>query len=200
MPDYEKLTKALEEHGFTVSRFATAQEASIYINQKLDKTTVGIGGSMTVREMGLYDLIASHNEVFWHWTEGAPADTQEKAARSGVYITSVNGLAETGEIINIDGGGNRVGSTLYGHQRVIFVVGRNKIAPDFDSALRRARNIAGPKNAQRLGRKTPCALRGDKCYDCKSPERICGACVTLWRKPKSIPYAEVVLIDEDLGY
>ena len=155
---------------------------------------------MTVREMGLYDLIASHNEVFWHWTEGAPADTQEKAARSEVYITSVNGLAETGEIINIDGGGNRVGSTLYGHQRVIFVVGRNKIAPDFDSALWRARNIAGPKNAQRLGRKTPCALRGDKCYDCKSPERICGACVTLWRKPKSIPYAEVVLIDEDLGY
>ena len=200
MPEYEKLTKALEEHGFAVSRFATAKEAAIYINQKLDGTTVGIGGSVTVKEMGLFDLLSAHNEVFWHWVEGAPADTQEKAAQAEVYITSVNGLAETGELINIDGGGNRVGSTLYGHKRVIFVVGRNKIAPDFDAALWRARNIAAPKNAQRLGRKTPCAVKGDKCYDCKSPERICGACVTLWRKPRSIPDAEVVLIDEDLGY
>ena len=200
MPVYEKLTKALQEHGFIVSRFATAQEAAIYINNKLDGVTVGIGGSVTVQEMGLYDLLFPHNEVFWHWAEGAAPDTQAKAAQAEVYITSANGLAETGEIVNIDGGGNRVSSTLYGHKAVYFVVGANKIAPDFDSALWRARNIAAPKNAQRLGRKTPCAVKGDRCYDCKSPERICGACVTLWKKPKTIPHAEVILIDEELGY
>ena len=127
MPDYEKLIKALEEHGFTVSRFAAAKEASVYINSKLDGVTVGIGGSMTVKEMGLYDLLSAHNEVFWHWTDGPEAQTS--AARAPVYITSANALAETGEIINIDGVGNRAASTLYGHQKLYFVVGRNKLAP-----------------------------------------------------------------------
>ena len=78
-------------------------------------------------------------------------------------------------------------------------MGRNKLAPDYDAALWRARNIAGPKNAQRLQKKTPCAVKGDKCYDCKSPERICSALVVYWRKPSSMDF-EVVLVDEDLGF
>lgn len=80
------------------------------------------------------------------------------------------------------------------------VVGVNKIAPDYDSALWRARNIAAPLNAKRLGRKTPCAVRGDKCYNCSSPERICRALTVLWKKPFGIKRAEVVLVDQDLGY
>ena len=119
--------------------------------------------------------------------------------REHLYLSSVNGLAETGEIINIDGTGNRVASGLYGHKKVYFIVGRNKLAPDYDAALWRARNIAGPKNAQRLQKKTPCAVKGDKCYDCKSPERICSALVVYWRKPSSMDF-EVVLVDEDLGF
>ena len=200
MTDWTNLTKNLEQRGFTPRVFATKEEAADYLDSQIDGVSVSFGGSMTVQEMGLYDLLFPHNEVFWHWAEGAAPDTQAKAAQAEVYITSANGLAETGEIINIDGGGNRVSSTLYGHKAVYFVVGANKIAPDFDSALWRARNIAAPKNAQRLGRKTPCAVKGDRCYDCKSPERICGACVTLWKKPKTIPHAEVILIDEELGY
>jgi NAD-dependent dihydropyrimidine dehydrogenase PreA subunit len=77
-------------------------------------------------------------------------------------------------------------------------VGRNKIAPSFEEALWRARNIAAPKNAQRLGKKTPCAVNGDRCYDCKSPERICRGMVTLW-EPMLGQGAEVILIDEDHG-
>ena len=118
---------------------------------------------------------------------------------SDVYLTSVNGLAETGELINIDGTGNRVSGELFGHKKVYFIVGRNKLAPTYEEALRRARNVASPKNAQRLGVKTPCAVKGDRCYDCKSPERICRGLVVLWEKMKSCEM-EVVLIDEDLGY
>ena len=90
-------------------------------------------------------------------------------------------------------------SGLFGHEKVYFIVGRNKVAPDYDAALWRARNIAAPKNAQRLGRNTPCAAKGDRCYDCKSPERICRALVVYWEKPGSMDM-EVVLVDEDLGY
>ena len=91
-------------------------------------------------------------------------------------------------------------STVFGHRRVYFVVGSNKIAPDYDAALWRARNIASPKNAQRLGKKTPCAVKGDRCYDCQSPERICRALTVLWEKPQGIEHMEIVLVEQELGY
>ena len=92
----------------------------------------------------------------------------------------------------------RAPATLFGHEKVYFVIGRNKLAPTYDEALWRARNIAAPKNAQRLGKKTPCAVKGDRCYDCKSPDRICRGLVTLWG-PMTGMEAEVLLVDEDLG-
>jgi hypothetical protein len=200
MPNWELLEENLTHHGFAVTRFATAKEAAAYLNEKLDGKTIGIGGSVTVQEMGLADLLSTHNTVYWHWGEYRAPDTLEKAASAQVYLTSVNGISETGVLINIDGTGNRVASTIYGHEEVYFLVGANKIAPDEAGALWRARNIASPKNAQRLGRKTPCAVKGDRCYDCDSPERICGALVTFWRKPRAISHAEVVLVEEELGY
>ena len=195
MADLVKLQKNLEERGFAVSRFDTAAQAAGYLDAALDGKTIGIGGSITVQEMGLADRLAKHNTVLWHWA----GSTTQAAAGAQVYLTSVNGAAETGELINIDGTGNRVASGLFGHEKVYFIVGRNKVAPDYDAALWRARNIAAPKNAQRLGRKTPCAAKGDRCYDCKSPERICRALVVYWEKPGSMDM-EVVLVDDDLGY
>ena len=195
MADLEKLRRNLEAEGFTVSCFGTAAQAADYLDAALDGKTIGIGGSVTIRDMGLAERLSTHARVYWHWNEA----TLEQAAAAQVYLTSVNGLAETGELINIDGTGNRVASGLYGHEKVYFVVGRNKVAPDYDAALWRARNIAAPKNAQRLQVDTPCAAKGDRCYDCKSPGRICRALVVYWEKPKSMDM-EVVLIDEDLGY
>lgn len=196
MTNWTKLTQSLEERGFSVRRFATKEEAADYLDKEINGVSVGFGGSMTVQEMGLYPRLASHNDAVWHWDKAG----LEQAAVTDMYITSVNGLAETGELINIDGTGNRVASTIFGHEEVYFLIGRNKLAPDYDAALWRARNIASPKNAHRLGCKTPCAVKGDKCYDCSSPERICRALAVLWEKPKGIGRAEVVLIDEDLGY
>ena len=200
--DFSKVKKALEARGFSVAVCPTKEAASEYLNEKIDGASVGFGGSVTLREMGLYDSLSKHNAVYDNWSapQGQARDEVRAAAmNTEVYLTSANALAETGELINIDGTGNRVASTLFGHKRVYFVIGRNKLAPAYDEALWRARNIAGPKNAQRLERKTPCAVKGDRCYDCKSPERICNALVVLWR-PMGGCETEIVLVDEELGY
>lgn len=199
----ETTIKNLKARGFAVTYFDTAAEAADYLDQSIDGKTVGVGGSVTLRDMGVYDKLSAHNQLFWQWypEEGvSQKEMHQKASTAQVYLSSVNAIAETGELINIDGTGNRVASTLYGHKKVYFVIGINKIAPDYDGALWRARNIASPKNAQRLGRRTPCAVKGDKCYDCKSPERICNGLVVLWRKPGGVGQAEVVIVNQSLGY
>ena len=193
---FDTVKQNLETRGFSVRTFATAAEAAAYLNEAIDGKTVGFGGSVTLKDMGLYELLGSHNDVHWHWVNGP--DERKAAMRTHVHLSSANGLAETGEIINIDGGGNRVASTLYGHEKVYLVIGRNKLAPTYDEALWRARNIAAPKNAQRLGRKTPCAVKGDRCYDCKSPERICRGLTVQW-EPMMGMETEILLVDEDLG-
>lgn len=197
MATFEKVEKNLRERGYTVKTFATADEAAAYLDGQIDGKTVGFGGSVTLDTMGVYDLLARHNTVLWHWKTQDPTVRRE-ALTAQVYLTSANGLAETGEILNIDGAGNRVAATLFGHEKVYFVIGRNKLAPTYEEALWRARNIAAPRNAQRLQKKTPCAVKGDRCYDCKSPERICRGLVTLW-EPMIGMEAEVLLVDQDLG-
>ena len=116
-----------------------------------------------------------------------------------VFITSVNGLTADGVIINMDGTGNRVAGSLFGHRKVYYVIGRNKIAPDLEQAIWRVRNVAAPQNAKRLQLRTPCALRGDKCYNCASSDRICNGLLIQMKKMNDMDM-EVLLIDEDLGF
>lgn len=196
MTHFTNVENSLRQRGFAVKTFATGAEAAAYLDGAVDGKTVGLGGSLTLQEMGVFERLSAHNTVYWHWVNGA--EDRVRSASAQVYITSANGLAETGEILNIDGYGNRIASTLYGHEKVYFVIGRNKLAPTYDEALWRARNIAAPKNAQRLGKKTPCAVKGDRCYDCKSPERICCGLAVLWNAIMGMEM-EVILVDEDLG-
>ena len=199
--DFSRVKENLEKRGFTVSVFDTAAAAADYLDAAIDGKTVGFGGSITLQQMELAERLESHNELFWHWKvkEGeTPADALKNARSAEIYVTSVNGLAESGEIINIDGTGNRVAAMLYGHKKVYFVVGSNKLAPDYEAALYRARNIAAPLNAKRLSRKTPCT-EGGRCFDCNSPERICRGLGVLWEKMGGSDM-EVILIDETLGY
>lgn len=198
--NFDTVKQNLENKGFAVSVFENKEDAARYLNAKIDGKTVGFGGSVTLHQLDLHTQLAQHNTLYSHWDAvDKGADALIKAAHTEVYLSSVNGLAESGELINIDGLGNRVSSIQFGHKEVYLVVGRNKLAPDFDSALYRARNVAAPKNAQRLGRKTPCAAKGERCYDCNSPERICRGLSVLWYKP-TVTYFEIVLIDEELGY
>ena len=199
--NFDHLREKLEKNGFAVSVFATGEEAAAYLNEQIDQRTVGMGGSMTITELGLRESLSRHNVVFSPgFPPAPPAQVQQLAAGAEVYLLSANGIAgDTGEILNIDGTGNRVSSSLYGHRKVYILAGRNKISPNFHSALQRVRNVVAPKNAQRLGRKTPCAARGDRCYDCDSPERICRGLVVLYKKMGSMDM-EVVLVDQELGY
>ena len=111
------------------------------------------------------------------------------------------GSGPTGQLVNIDGTGNRISAAAGAHETVCYLVGRNKIAPTFQQALWRARNIAAPLNARRLHRKTPCA-QGEtlRCYDCRSPERICNGLSVLWRPLGGVGETLVCLVGEDLGY
>lgn len=195
MANIELLKKNLEELGVPVHYFETARAAVDYLDREIDGTSVGFGGSVTLQEMGLYPRLSAHNQCFWHWEGGSLKD----AASTRVYLSSVNAMAETGELINIDGNGNRVSSTIYGHEKVYLVAGVNKITPDYEAALWRARNIAAPQNAKRLGRKTPCAEKGDRCYNCKSPDRVCRVLSVFWGRPLAVPEMELILIGEDLG-
>ena len=199
--NFDHLREKLEKNGFAVSVFATGEEAAAYLNEQIDQRTVGMGGSMTIAELGLRESLSRHNVVFSHgFTPAPPAQVQQLAAGAAIYLLSANGIAgDTGEILNIDGTGNRVSSSLYGHRKVYLLAGRNKISPNFHSALQRVRNVVAPKNAQRLGRKTPCAAKGDRCYDCDSPERICRGLTVLYKKMGSMDM-EVVLVDQELGY
>ena len=202
--DFSKITSNLTQLGYSVHEFNTSKEATDYLAKEIFGQTVGIGGSVTVKEMKLYEALEKNNEVYWHNKLPLPegmtdADVRTKEGQAAIYISSVNGIAETGEIVNIDRMGNRVSSISYGHKKVYLVVGENKIESDYERALYRARNVAAPLNAQRLNRKTPCAVKADKCYDCKSPDRLCKNLSVLWGKPMGAEY-EVVLIHERLGY
>ena len=201
MMEIETTLENLRRRGFQAQYFAAKEAAADYLAAELHGTTIGIGGCVTADQMGLYELLGKDNEIFWHWKEDDRVAAQQNAAHAKVYILSANALAETGELVNIDGNGNRVASSLYGHERVIFLVGVNKLTTDLPSAIDRARNVASPLNARRLQRKTPCALSEPmRCHDCSSPERICSGIVIHTHKMGSIREMDVYLIGEELGY
>ena len=199
MADLEKTRKNLENRGFRAHVFATGAEAADYLAQTLHNTCIGIGGSVTIDEIGVYDRLSADNDVIWRWKKPTP-DSRERGAAAETFLCSANGVSETGEIVNIDGYGNRVAPTIYGPQRVFLVVGKNKIAPDLNGAIDRARNIAAPLNARRLNRHTPCAVGEPRCHDCRSPEKICGVMTVFFMPQTSIKEFHVLLVNEDLGY
>ena len=106
--DLEKLAKNVRARGFDFFHAATAEEAVQHVLEQVQNTTVGIGGSTTVDQLGLYDRLKENNEVHWHWKDGPKAEVYRDAAEAEVYLSGVNGIAETGELVNIDGKGNRV--------------------------------------------------------------------------------------------
>lgn len=197
MDPLEKAKHSLESHGFTVRNFSSGTEAAAYLEQELCGTTIGIGGSATIEACGLWERLQHSNTVYWHWRQ-PPDDARRSAMNTQVYLTSVNALAQTGELVSIDGIGNRTSSMLFGHQKIYYLIGRNKIVPTLDDAIWRARNVAAPRRAQQQGRRTPCAHAGDRCYNCQSPERICRGMVILW-EPMPDTQTTVLLIDEALG-
>lgn len=199
----EKTIKALEKNHYKVSYFKSPEEAADYIDGKIDGKTVGFGDSTTMMKMKLYDRLSTHNEVY---DPNQSTDNDEflaiakKCLDTEVYLTSVNAVSETGEMVNIDGTGNRVAGSLFGHDKVYFVVTTSKIEESLEKAIWRARNVAGPMNAKKYDLKTPCVIKGDRCYDCASHDRICNTLNIYLKKMNDIDEVEVVLIDGKLGF
>lgn len=193
--DCTNLLNNLEKRGFAAKYFATAPEATAYLVDQIKGETVGFGGSLTLQQMGLYEQLERDNTVIWHWKE--PSD-RDRFAEFTTYLTSANAVAETGELVNIDGIGNRLSASLYGPKKLYFVCGINKIAPDLPAAIEQARNVAAPANAKRLNKKTPCATTG-RCHDCNSPDRICRAMVIHMGPTMISSCTEVIIVGENLG-
>ena len=197
----ERFIQALIRRRYEVSLFDTGAQAAAYLDGAIDGKTVGFGDSETMLSMGLYDRLAAHNQVFdpMHRPEGETfRETARKTLLTDVFLTSLNAMSETGELVNIDGTGNRVAGSLFGHEKVYFVVSLKKLCPTLDEAIYRARNVAAPQNSARHGFSNPCAVKGDRCYDCAAKDRICNALIVHYRKMRGIEM-EVVLIREELG-
>ncbi len=197
-----KIIDVFRSKGYTVSTFVSKPEAFDYLFNAVKGKKVGIGDSQTLLDLGLYEALKGKTEVYFPGdcaTNEEFIEIAKKTLGTEVFLTSANAVAETGEIVNIDSTGNRIAASLFGHEKVYFVIGINKIVPTLDEAIWRARNIAAPLNAKRLGFKTPCAIKADKCYDCKSPMRICNA-MTIHLSKIDDMEVEIVIIDENLGY
>ncbi|MEE1169299.1 MAG: lactate utilization protein [Anaerovoracaceae bacterium] len=196
MAELRKAKENLERKGYTVNLFETGAEAAAYLNEQIDGTSVAIGGMKTAEQLGLFDSLAEHNDTVWHWRQD-PAEALKKAMTTDRYISSANAISEDGTIVNIDHTGNRLSSILFGHNKVYLVIGVNKLTDTTEDAIWRARNIAAPQRAKSMGRKTPCVFK-DKCFDCKSPDRLCRGMLVLMY-PMGSSEMEIILVNEELG-
>ncbi len=198
-----KLVSALESRRFEAYYCETRDEAvQVALSLIPAEHIVSWGGSATLTEIGLLDLVKNQFRVN---DRDLGKDKEEKtklmrqALLADTYLTSANAISEDGQIVNIDGTGNRVAATVFGPSNVVFVIGMNKVCKTVEDAWSRARNFAAPANAQRFENlETPCSINGT-CSDCKSDNCICAYLLTT-RFSKPAKKIKVIIVNETLGY
>ncbi|MEJ2657550.1 MAG: lactate utilization protein, partial [Desulfobacterales bacterium] len=178
-----ELKEALTENNFEVFIAENPDEAKSIVLEKImpeiSPKSVSWGGSLTFVATGLYDVLKNNDDLDVLDTYDknlSPEESLERRRRSlmvDLFITGSNAVTESGQLVNLDMIGNRVGAITFGPKHVIILVGRNKIVPDLDDAMFRIKNYAAPVNTMRLDKKTPCT-KTSFCADCKSPDRICN--------------------------
>jgi len=194
----------LESHGFDAHFYEDTQAASTAVLEMVASCeTFGFGGSDTTRELGLTAALREKGKtVYDHWMTGISAakDLELRLAqgRCDCFFCSANAIAMTGEIVNVDGVGNRTNAMTFGPRKVMIVAGVNKLAADLHAALKRVRETAAPMRARSLKMETPCAKTG-VCSDCNTPQRICRVTTILHRRPM-LTDISVVLINTSLGF
>lgn len=199
-----KTADALKARGFDVAVFDTAAQAAEFVLNDLPAgVDVGIGGSATVKQMGLADqLRAAGHTVFWHAEAAANTSTAVRRCElmAPCFICSANALTEDGLMVQIDGNGNRVAAQCFGPGTVYVLIGKNKIVKGgYQQAVRRIKQVACPQNARRLGLDTPCAKEGGSCDVSACKKTMCNIFVAFERAPGG-KRTQVVLIDEELGF
>ncbi len=197
----DRTAGALRRNGFAVEIFATAREAADYVlSQVAEGETVGIGGSMTIRALGVGEKLrdAGHT-VYWHWFTPGDPETLRSANRADVYLASSNAVTSQGQLVNIDRTGNRVAAMIYGPKRVYLVCGSNKLVDGgVPAAIARIKEVACPQNARRLGEQTSCALQG-RCDAANCEKSMCNATAVLAHPTGGHPMT-VILVEEEIGY
>ena len=193
---------ALTRKGFPVHHAKTMEDAKAIVLKMIpDGASVGFGGSVTVREMGLYDELKKTGRMtHWHWMNDEPKpEVFQKAATADVYLTSSNAITADGCLVNIDGTGNRVGAMIAGPKEVIVIAGANKIVNGgVPQAIARIKTVACPQNARRLGLDTPCAQE-DRCDAANCQRSMCNV-TSIIERPVGGHRITIVLVDESLGY
>jgi len=199
-----KLVEVLKKNAFSAVYFKSGDEASEFIMKNVNKgDCVGFGGSMTIKKLGIQEKVKSMGGIVLDHgdTTLSPEETMETMRGeliSDVFLCSSNAVTMDGELVNIDGAGNRVAAMSFGPKKVIVVVGVNKICKNEASAFERLEQIAAPKNNMRLNMPNPCTKTG-VCMDCKSDTRICRIYSVIKRKPMRTDIT-VVVIGEEFGY
>lgn len=198
-----KVKDNLLRNGFMVEICASGEEATKKaLTEIKEGASIGFGGSYTVREIGLLSALQQGNyRLFNQYKEGLTREEQLELRRQGLladyYITGTNAITEQGELVNIDGIGNRVAAQIFGPKQVFIFAGTNKIVADVPAALERIRTIAAPRNAQRFGLDVPC-LHGEDCSLCPPEKTLCNI-VTIIRRQRT-PRIKIFLILDTLGY
>ncbi|WP_034445360.1 lactate utilization protein [Butyrivibrio sp. AE2032] len=196
----QTVIKGLESRNMKGYYAATKAEAMQKAMELIpEKSSVTMGGAMSAHEIGLVEVLKNGDYNFID----RDAYEDKRAAMLAAYdadffIASTNAMTDDGILVNIDGNSNRVSAIAQGPKKVIFIVGMNKVCGDLDSAMKRARNVAAPINAQRFGLSTPCAKTG-KCMDCKSPDTICCQFL-ITRYSRHADRIHVILVNDNLGF
>ena len=199
----QKVIKGLESRNMTGYYAATKEEALKIALEIIPKhATVTMGGAMSAREIGLVDAVKTDEYHFIERENAKTAEEKRAAMLEGYdadyFLCGANAITEDGVMVNIDGNSNRVSFICQGPKHVLCIVGMNKVCVDVDAAMKRARNVAAPINAQRFGLNTPCAKTGS-CMNCKSPDTICCQFL-ITRYSRHTDRIHVILVNEDLGF
>lgn len=203
---YEKrgqtLIKNLQSRHFEAyycSDKASALEKALELIPK--NATVGWGGAMSAQQIGLIDAVKSGYAVYDRDTCTTMEDRvrmMKKCLTADVFLTGANAISLDGQMVNIDGNGNRVAAIVYGPDSVIVIAGMNKVMDTLEDAVKRARTIAAPMNQQRFTNQTPCQLTG-ACADCKAPECICNQ-ILITRNCRPAGRIKFIIVGEELGF
>ena len=199
----KRVVKALESRNMEAYYVKTKEDAVKKALELIPEgSTVNMGGSASVREVGLIDAVSAGNYTFYDRDQARTAEEKNEIALKAFtcdwFLGSVNAMSEDGVFVNIDGNANRVAAYAFGPKNVLLIIGMNKVVNTEEDAMHRARNEAAPINTQRFGIDTPCVKNGS-CFDCKSPDCIC--CQIMVTRFSRIPKRfKVILVDEALGF
>ena len=192
------LADKMKKNEYEVIVCNTKEEARKIIIDMCKDKSVGIGDSHTIKDSNILDEL-KENEKRYAMQLDKSREMYIKSLTTDIFILSVNAVSfETGEMVNIDSSCNRVAPSLYGPNEVLFVIGKNKIEKDLESAIKRVKNYVAPKNSKSHNYNTPCAYTG-VCSNCSSKDRICRATVIYHKRPKKTP-TTVILVNEELGW